>query len=303
MPPLITYIKLLGAVFAWGGTFVAAKFATIDSSIETASLLRFIIASLALLAILYLRLGNLPRLNLHQAFYIMLLGLTGIAVYNLFFFFGLQSVEAGRGALIITSNPIWVALGAAWFFRQKIRPGQLLGLILCIVGVSIVLSKGDIATLLTADVGSGELALLGCALSWAAYTLLGKKLMHSEYSLDPLTLVSYSCVSGSMILVLWMLLSGQGFSARLTPELAISIGYLALLGTVAGFVWYFQGVRELGAAQGSAFVFLVPVTAILLGIIILDETITLSLFIGAVLILSGVYLVNRPANVQPTVGD
>ena len=303
MPQLATYLKLLGAVIAWGGTFVAAKFATIDSSIETASLLRFIIASLALLLILYLRQGYLPRLNLRQAYFVVLLGLTGIAIYNLFFFFGLQSVEAGRGALIITSNPIWVALGAAWFFRQAIRPAQLLGLMLCIIGVSIVLSRGDLASLLTADIGSGELALLGCALSWAAYTLLGKKLMHSAYALDPLTLVSYSCVSGSLILVLWMLISNQPFSAQATPELILSIGYLSLLGTVASFVWYFQGVRELGAAQGSAFVFLVPVSAILLGILILDETITLSLLLGAVLILSGVYLVNRTPIIQSAVGS
>ncbi|MDJ0832168.1 MAG: DMT family transporter [Gammaproteobacteria bacterium] len=296
--PLLTYLKLLGAVLAWGGTFVAAKFATIDSSIEMAALLRFVIASLALLLILYLHLGYLPRLNLRQAYYVVLLGLTGVAVYNLFFFYGLQSVGAGRGALIITSNPIWVALGAAWFFRQAIRPWQILGLVLCIIGVSIVLSRGDVASLLSAQIGSGELALLGSALCWAAYTLLGKKLMHSDFALDPLALVSYSCVSGSLILALWMMISGQAFTAQPSFELVFSIGYLALLGTVAGFVWYFQGVRELGAAQGAVFVFFVPVTAILLGYLILDETMTLSLLIGAALILSGVYLVNRPQDNQ-----
>ncbi len=300
---MLTYLKLLGAVLAWGGTFVAAKFATIDSSVEMASLLRFIIASLALLLILYLRLGYLPRPNTRQIFYILLLGLTGVAFYNLFFFFGLQTVAAGRGALIITSNPIWVALGAAWFFRQQINPPQILGLLLCLIGVGIVLSRGQLAALVSGDIGIGDLALLGCALAWAAYTLLGKKMMHSDSALDPLTMVSYSCVSGSMLLALWILLSGQSFSAQVTPTLVLSIAYLALLGTVAGFVWYFQGIRELGAAQAAVFIFFVPVSAILLGIILLDETFTLSLFIGAVMILSGVYLVNRPQIIQASVGS
>ncbi len=299
MPLLVTYLKLLAAVTAWGGTFVAAKFATIDSSVEMAALLRFITASLALLLILYLRLGYLPRLNARQLYYVVLLGLTGVAIYNLFFFRGLQTVEAGRGALIITSNPIWVTLGAAWFFRQSIRPLQILGLLSCTIGVTIVLSRGDIAALFAADIGIGELALLGSALAWAAYTLLGKKMMHDQFSLEPLTLVSYSCISGSVILALWIWFSGQSFAVELTPTLVTSIGYLALLGTVAGFVWFFQGVRELGAAQGAVFVFFVPVSAILLGKIILDETITLTLLIGAALILSGIYLVNRRPSIQP----
>ena len=113
MPRPGTYLKLLGAVLAWGGTFLAAKFATLDSSVEMAALLRFITASLALLLILYLRQGYLPRLNARQLYYVVLLGLTGVAFYNLFFFFGLQTVEAGRGALIITSNPIWV-IPSSW---------------------------------------------------------------------------------------------------------------------------------------------------------------------------------------------
>ncbi|MCK4707915.1 MAG: DMT family transporter, partial [Gammaproteobacteria bacterium] len=160
MPNLSTYLKLLAAVTAWGGTFIAAKLAVIDTTVEMASLLRFLTASIALLVILYMRKGHLPRLNKLQLYYIMLLGLTGIAIYNLFFFFGLQTVEAGSGALIITSNPLWVALGSAWFFNQRFHPLNLLGLVLCSFGVAVVLSKGQLTDLFSHGIGIGELALL-----------------------------------------------------------------------------------------------------------------------------------------------
>jgi drug/metabolite transporter (DMT)-like permease len=293
MPLWVTYLKLLAAVLAWGGTFVAAKFAVKDASLEMAALLRFVVAALALLIILRARLGYLPRLNRVQLFYVVLLGLTGVAMYNLLFFFGLLSVEAGRGALIITSNPIWIALGSVWFFHQKLRWWQLLGLTLCLFGVSIVLTQGDFQVITQGRIGTGEFAILGCAFCWAAYTLLGKKLMHSKYPLDALALVTYSCISGSILLAIWLKISGKSFELSVTPTLVISIGYLSLFGTVAGFVWYFEAVKKLGAAQGAVFIFFVPVSAIIFGALILDEKITLSLLMGAILILSGVYLVNR----------
>ena len=90
----------------------------------------------------------------------------------------------------------------------------------------------------------------------------------------------------------WIILSGHDIRLNLTFTLMSSIGYLALLGTVAGFIWYFQGIRELGATQGAAFVFFVPVSAILLGHVWLDEAITLSLISGAILIIGGVALTN-----------
>ena len=301
MQNLTTYLKLLAAVAAWGGTFIAAKFAVIDTTVEVAALLRFVSSSIALLVILYIRRGHFPRLNWLQLYYVTLLGLTGIAIYNLFFFFGLQSVEAGRGSLIITSNPLWVALGSVWFFKQRFHPLNIAGLLLCITGVTVVLSKGHLTQLFSSGVGAGELALLGCALAWASYTLLGKMLMISKYPLDPLTLVTYSCISGSLILALWILLSGHEISLNPSMTLFGSIAYLSLLGTVAGFIWYFEGVREIGAAQGSVFVFFVPVSAILLGYLWFDEKITVSLILGAVLIIGGVILVNKKIKPSPLI--
>ncbi|MCK4708636.1 MAG: DMT family transporter, partial [Gammaproteobacteria bacterium] len=157
-----------------------------------------------------------------------------------------------------------------------------------------VLSKGQLADLFSNGIGTGELALLGCALSWAAYTLLGKQMMmSSKHALDPLTLVTYSCISGSLILAAWIILSGHEVRLNLSINLVGSIGYLSMFGTVAGFIWYFQGIREIGAAQGAVFVFFVPVSAIILGYLWLDESITMSLLLGAILILSGVALVNK----------
>lgn len=295
---LHTYLKLVGAVLAWGGTFVAARLAVADAPAEISALLRFVIASLVLLWILYRRNHGLPRLDRIQLGYVLLLGASGVAAYNLFFFYGLQTVEAGRGALIITSNPLWVALGSILLFGQRFNRWNLLGFVLCVAGVSIVLAKGEPWRLLQSGVGPGELALLGCALSWSIYTLTGKKLMNSAKPLPPLALVAYSCTSGSVILAVWVLsgwiLTG-GVKLQFDPgwSFSLSILYLALIGTVAAFVWFFQAVSKIGAAQSAVFVFLVPISAILFGAVLLGEKLTVSLVFGGLLTLSGVALVNR----------
>ncbi|MCP3672938.1 MAG: DMT family transporter, partial [Gammaproteobacteria bacterium] len=132
-----------------------------------------------------------------------------------------------------------------------------------------------------------------CALSWSTYTLLGKYIMHSPHPISALVLVTYSCVCGTIILAVWILLSEQEMSISPTMNLIGAIGYLSAIGTVAGFIWFFDAVQKLGATQSSVFVFLVPVSAIIFGYILLDEKITLSLFVGALLIISGVYLTNK----------
>ena len=288
-----TYLKLFAAVTAWGGTFIAAKYAVIDNTVEMAALLRFIAASFILLIILYIKNGHLPRLSLFQFAQILLLGLTGVAIYNLFFFYGLKTVDAGRGALIITSNPIWVALGSVIFFRQRYRLINVLGLMLCMLGVTIVLSKGQMSDLFSTGIGLGEIALLACAMSWASYSLLGKYLMESSQPLSPLALVTYSCISGSGLLALWIVIQGQSLSVNPTLELLSAIAYLSLIGTVAGFIWFFDAVKIVGPTRSSVFVFFVPISAIIFGHLFLDETITLSLFVGAFMIISGIILVNK----------
>ncbi|MCP3952575.1 MAG: DMT family transporter, partial [Desulfobacterales bacterium] len=72
-----------------------------------------------------------------------------------------------------------------------------------------------------------------------------------------------------------------------------SIIYLGLFGTVIGFVWYYEGIRQIGALRAGLFINFVPVSAITLAYLILAEPITLSLLMGAGLVLTGVYLTNR----------
>jgi drug/metabolite transporter (DMT)-like permease len=211
--------------------------------------------------------------------------------YNVFFFSGLKTVEAGRAALIIALNPVAIALGATLFLNDPLRPRQGLGIGLSLIGAGVVISGGNPLALLRGQVGRGELLILGCVVSWMIYTLLGKRVMRK---LSPFAATTYACGVGALLLLGPAL--GDGLLTVIptaSPTAWASILYLGILGSAVGFSWYYDGLRQIGPAQAGVFINLVPVFAILLAAIVLKETPTPALLVGGLLVMAGVVLTNR----------
>lgn len=290
---LSTYLKLYGTAFFWGGTFIAGRLLAGQVAPQNAALMRFAIAA-SLLALLTLRReGRLPRLSLGQLGSVLLLGLTGIFAYNLFFFHGLQSIQAGRAALIIALNPVVITLCAALFFGEALSVTRVSGVVLSLVGAAIVISRGNPGLILAGGIGQGEWLILGCVASWSLYSLIGKTTMHG---MTPLAAVTCSSIAGAGLLLVPALISGSLFEIAAIPFSGwLSIGYLSVFGTVLGFLWYFEGIQRIGASRAAIFINFVPINGVLLAMLILDEPLTLALVFGGLLVVSGSWLTNRPA--------
>jgi drug/metabolite transporter (DMT)-like permease len=285
------YTKLFLTAVFWGGTFIAGRVVAREVGPFSASFLRFGVASVCLLLLTYSKAKGLPVPKKNQIVPLLLLGMTGIFAYNVFFFKGLHTIQAGRAALIIANNPVIIALLAAWFFKEKLTAGNLAGIILSLSGALVVISKGDVAHIVSRGLGLGEFYVFCCVLSWVAYSLLGKVIL---VGLSPLVSVSYSCVVGAACL--FIPACGEGMLGNLTNYSRmewLSILYLGIFGTVLGFVWYYEGIKEIGPTKASQFINFVPISAIVLAFLILREPVTASLFIGTILVCSGVYLTNK----------
>ncbi|MGB5201588.1 MAG: DMT family transporter [Sedimenticolaceae bacterium] len=291
--PISTYLYLVMAALFWGGTFVAGRKLAPLLDPHAAAFLRFCLASVLLLGWLYWRLGCIPKISSRQWLAVILLGASGIFAYNLLFFSGLQTVEAGRASLIIAANPVLIALVSHWLFREHLGWFRGLGIALSVAGAMIVIGRGDIFGLLAGQVGTGELLLLGCVVSWVAYTLIGRRVLRG---LSPLVAVSYASVVGTVLLGLVTLSQGGiGLAAMQDLQVWLNIAYLAVFGTVLAFVWFYKGVQALGASRAAQFINLVPVSGVCLGAWLLDEPVTWSLLSGGLLVLLGLWLTNRPS--------
>lgn len=284
------YLKLILTTIFWGGTFIAGRFIAGKVDPYAAAFLRFLIASVFLIILTVKIEGRLPSVNLSKLFVIILLGLTGIFSYNIFFFSGLKHIQANQASLIIATNPIFISLCSALFFREKISFLKGLGLCLSVTGALIVISDGNLMSILEMGLGKGQLLIFGCVASWVAYSILGKLAMND---LSPITSVCYSSVAGTILLFFPACFRGLfNQTAHYLPLEWASFFYLGFFGTVLGFFWYYEGIKAIGPMKAGIFINFVPVSAIILSFLILGETLSLSLGIGAAFIIAGVYITN-----------
>ncbi|MCT4626361.1 DMT family transporter [Halodesulfovibrio sp.] len=287
---MMVYGKLILTAVLWGGTFVAGRLLSDGMGAFSAAFLRFLTASVCMVWIMYQRSGGLPALDKKGWLGVCLLGATGVFAYNAFFFTGLQTVPAGRAAVIISTNPILITVLAALFFGEKLTTRKGVGICLSVTGATIAISRGNPASLLTGGLSGGDLIIFGGVLSWVLYSLLGKRMMSF---LSPHAAITYSCITGTIMLLPFALNEGMvtDFSGYTMTHL-LCIAYLGVLGTVIGFTWFYQAIKEIGASRSGVFINFVPVAAILCGWIILNEPLSLSLFAGVLLVITGVYMAN-----------
>ena len=286
------YVKLLLTAVFWGGTFIAGRHVSQHLGPFSIAFLRFAVASAFLLSLARIREGRLPLPGKGQIIPVVLLGMTGVFTYNVLFFKGLQQIEASRAALIVATCPAFIAIASSIFLKERLNRTKAVGIPLSVLGAVVVISRGDLSQLTTGGVGWGELCILGCVLSWAAYSLIGKVVMGR---LSPLVSVAYSSLIGAAALFVPAALHDSLASNlhRATWLDWTSIVYLAVFGTVLGFVWFYEGVKAVGPTRAGLFINFVPISAVVLGSLILHEQITWSLAVGATLVLSGVCLTNR----------
>jgi drug/metabolite transporter (DMT)-like permease len=293
----LVHAKLLGMAALWGASWPAGRILAQALPPLSAAAWRFAIA-VALLAIWWRwargGLAPLAALSVRQWAGLGVAGALGVFGYGVFFMLGLREVPASRAALIVTINPVFTAVLAAWLFNERFNARIGLGMAVATLGASVVLTQGEPWKLLTGDIGRGEVLLLGCVACWVTYTLLGRRLLAG---IDSLTTTCVTAAAGGWLIGL-SALAVEGPSQLAAPLAAAPSVWAALLfiaigATVVAYAWYFDGVAALGAAGASAYISLVPVFGVLSSALWLGETIDGTLLLGGGLAVGGMLLVNQ----------
>lgn len=323
----MVYLKLFATAVLWGGTFVAGRVLAREVEPFSAAFLRFSLASVCLLYFMKARSDlaagasrNQGRARVAQGtrdtrgtqgtrgapefqsahpgslsfkdwLVCVSLGLSGVFIYNAFFFLGLKTVEAGRAAVFIACNPICIAVLASLFMGETMRPARLAGILISLFGALLAVTRGNPADIFGEHLDPGDLYILGCVASWVFYVLMGKVITRR---LSSLAAVAYACSIGALLLLPFAL--HEGLLSNLSSFSLTAwacIVYFSFLATALGFTWFYEGVKELGASRAGVFINFVPLVAILGGYFLLGESLSYSLLIGVFLVCGGTILVNR----------
>jgi drug/metabolite transporter (DMT)-like permease len=291
-----TYLKLVVVALVWGASFIAGRVVSAEMNAPTAALWRYIVATTVLLVLAFAIEHGLPRLTNGQWISIVILGILGVCGYNLCFMYGLQTVSASRASLIIALIPAATLLGGAVFLHEPLTRWRLLGVGLALLGVAIEFGGGNPLALFAGRAGLGEAALFGCVLSWAAYTLLSKRLLGEGVS--TLAATTYAALTGTAMLVATSAATGNLGFPHASTKAWLGIAFIGVFSTALAYCWFSDGVRVIGPARTAVFINLVPVVAIALGVLLLGEGLEPSMVIGAAFVVGGVFIINRtPATV------
>ncbi|MFN4324254.1 MAG: DMT family transporter [Azonexus sp.] len=289
----VTYAKLIAAMAMWGGTWIAGRVIAQELSAPLAvAALRFVLSGLAVGGFMLFSEGRLPvPQNGRDWGLIWALGFFGIFLYGLCFFFGLQRIPAGRGALVVALNPAVIVI-TAWFTgKERMTPRKAVGSLIALAGCLTVIGNGDPLALFQGTVGLGEWLIVGCVLSWTAYTFIG---WQATGRFSPLATTFYASLSGALLLGLAALAQGDIDPAAWSWRVWASMGFLAIFGTAIAYTWFTDAVHRLGAGHASIFINLVPVFAVLQAALLLGERLGLAVLAGGALVIAGVWLTSYP---------
>ena len=285
----LTYVKLVTAMAMWGGTWIAGRVIAqeLTTPLAVASL-RFVIAGLVVGSVMLISGGGIPLPQGRQEWTLVwALGFFGIFLYGLCFFFGLQHIPAGRGALVVALNPVVIVVLAWLLGKEHMNTRKALGSLIAFAGCLTVIGNGDPLALLQGSIGLGEWLIIGCVLSWTAYTFIG---WQATGRFSALATTLYACFTGAILLGLAALIQGNITPADWSWRVWAAMGFLAVFGTAIAYTWFTAAVQQLGASRASVFINLVPVFAVLQAAILLDERLGLPVLFGGLLVIAGVTL-------------
>jgi drug/metabolite transporter (DMT)-like permease len=271
------------AVLFWSLSFLAAARLRQDLTVAEALAARFVPVFIGAGLLLSWRRPRFPPGAWPR---ILGLGLCGVILYNVFFFFGLGSVPSGTAALIIALNPVFTALAARFVLGEEFGARRTLGLVLAIGGVYVVVRYGaDRAVDLPYLTAAALLAL--APVVWAIYNILGRGLPPGTSPLDATVALLFV---GSAPLLL--LTDRHMIDVCLSkPEALLAALYLAGPCTLLGFTAWLWALKRLPAGEVAAMVFLNPLLANLWSFLLEGKAITPAFVLGGLILLAGVALV------------
>ncbi|WP_164214545.1 DMT family transporter [Virgibacillus sp. YIM 98842] len=283
------YFLLLLVPLFWGGAFVAAEHVITEIPPITAAAFRFGTAGIILLLIVLWQKRIDMKAIRKQWLPILLMALTGIFGYNLFFFIGLDITSSINGSLIVATTPVLITLGAVMFLGEKGNKRLGLGLALSLLGVIVVISKGSIQTLLQLQFNTGDILFLCALVCWVAHGLLGKVAMRD---VSPIVTTALTTMLGGFFLGLGSLFeSGWNQLPAMSSQAWMEMLFMIVCSSVIGFLLWNYGIKQIGASKASIYMNLVPICTALIAVFLYGSTFTYIQLSGMVMVLLGVYLV------------
>ncbi len=226
-----------------------------------------------------------------EFFKLFFLGAMGCGVCGAFPFLAGKTTTIVNMGIIYTSSPIFIILISSLFFREKINYFKIIGLISCLVGVFIIIIKGDISLLINLKFTMGDLWMLGAAVGWALYSIY---LFYWKSDLADFPRFTLIAFFGALSLLPFYILEENFFlKTNFDNNFIFWVSFAAISPGIIAFSLYTLTQKYLGASTTGFTLYLFTVYGAFYGIFLFQEKLELFHYIGTILVFVGIFLVKK----------
>jgi drug/metabolite transporter (DMT)-like permease len=284
-------LKALFTVIAWGASFVAIKIGLKYVPPVTLVWMRFALGMIILGITVGLRHQFIfPRLK--DWLYFALLGFLGITFHQWLQSTGLVTSRATTTGWIVASMPIFIAILGWLVLKENLRWLQVMGILLAAFGVLLVVSQGNLISLFTDKFGTpGDILILISAPNWAVFTVLSRRGLKTY----PAALMMFFVMAFGWLFSTILFVAGRGWESipNIPQEGWLALGFLGVFCSGLAYIFWYDALKVLHVAQVGTFLYIEPVVTVVVSFLLLNEKITLTGLLAGMIILLGVWLVNR----------
>lgn len=254
--------------------------------------LRFLTASLILLAITIYKSDLHLQKGHHHLLYLEGLGLIGICLYSISLVLGIKYSTVTNSSILTNISPLFIVLLSPLLIKEAFTKRRLLGAFIGFIGVSLVVLNGEsLNTLLSSQYFFGNIILIIGAFLMGLYSILIKPLT-GQYG--ALKVTSISMLAGVFFLLAITILNGEmAYLTHLTLKELLFIIYIGIIPTALVWLIWNHSFRVVGVINSTTFKFLIPLFVIILSIIFLKESLSAYIVVGLMLILGGISLAQK----------
>lgn len=289
------YLLLSLTSLFWAGNTVVGRLAAGHIPPMALSLLRWIGAFLIILPFAWNHLvKDWPLIRKHFGL-MLVLSFTGVTAYNTIGYWALQYTEALNALLLQSMAPLFVALFSLLLFGIRLTWMQAFGIIVSLIGVVFILTRGEPMMLRTIEFNKGDIGFLIALLVIGVYSALAAK----RPAIHPLSFLTFTCGCGSLFIVpffVWEIETGR-FMIFNMPTLAV-LAYVVVFPSTLAYLFFNRGVELIGANRASPFFHLIPVFGSVMAIGFLGERLQIFHLAGYALVLAGVIIAARSASAK-----
>jgi drug/metabolite transporter (DMT)-like permease len=288
--PTAAYLFLILTMALWAGNHILGRWAAGVIPPMTLAFLRWSLAAVVMLPFAFSAIrADWPIVR--QAWpRILLLGFMGSGIYNTLQYIALTGTTATNAAILNSWGPILIVLAGAGLYRDKLRPIQLSGMAVSLIGVAIIVLHGEFARVATLSFNRGDLVMLFATGVWALYTTL----LRTRPPISTLSFVGLTYVIAGVVnlpLAAWEYAHGQ--TMAVTPSTIAAVLYAGVLASLVAYLLYARSVEIIGANRTGVFIHLIPLFTSVMAMLLLGEQPALYHVAGFALILSGVFITQR----------